>query len=149
MSRGFTFRHQFVECIPDELEDRTIYVSIPFATAAHKCCCGCGSVVITPITPTDWALLFDGETVSLSPSIGNWSFECRSHYWIERNKVKWSEEWSQAEVETGRSRDVDNKKKYYDAVSNSAHDHSDKKFEEPRVGKPRKNLWQRLTGWFR
>ncbi|MFC4855982.1 DUF6527 family protein [Actinophytocola glycyrrhizae] len=30
---------------------------------------------------------FNGETVSLSPSIGNWSFPCRSHYYsLERSE---------------------------------------------------------------
>ena len=34
--------HVFVSTIPDELQEGVIYVSIEFATAAHKCCCGCG-----------------------------------------------------------------------------------------------------------
>jgi hypothetical protein len=51
----------------------TIYISIRFATVGHKCCCGCGREVITPLSPTDWSLTSDGETVSLHPSIGNWS----------------------------------------------------------------------------
>ena len=59
---------------PDELEQGTIYVSIRFATASHLCCCGCGNKVVTPIRPTDWKLIFDGKTISLDPSIGNWSF---------------------------------------------------------------------------
>src|SRR5688572_11055762 len=31
----------------------------------------------------------NGE-VSLSPSIGNWSFPCQSHYWIENNRLRWA-----------------------------------------------------------
>jgi len=34
--------------------------------------------VVTPLSPTGWSLIFDGETVSLYPSIGNWNFPCRS-----------------------------------------------------------------------
>src|SRR5439155_2934574 len=98
MKRETTLTHEFVEYIPQDLKDATVYVSIPFATAAHRCCCGCGKEVVTPISPTDWQLTFDGETISLEPSIGNWSFECQSHYWIKRNKVKWARRWSQREI---------------------------------------------------
>ncbi len=39
-------KHEFVEFIPDELKGDTIYVSIPYATVVHKCCCGCGTEVV-------------------------------------------------------------------------------------------------------
>src|SRR5260370_37386549 len=75
-------RHEFVEFIPDSehMEEQTLYVSMQFATVIHKCCCGCGKEVITPLSPTDWKLIFYGKTISLDPSIGNWSFECHLHY---------------------------------------------------------------------
>lgn len=79
--------HEFVPSIPDTLEEGVVYISIPYATAVHLCCCGCKNEVVTPITPTDWELTFDGETISLYPSIGNWGFACQSHYWIRRNRV--------------------------------------------------------------
>lgn len=94
MKRATAVTHKFVEYIPDQLENGTIYVSIVFATAVHKCCCGCGNEVVTPISPADWQLTFDGKSVSLYPSIGNWNFACRSHYWIERNRIKWARTWS-------------------------------------------------------
>jgi hypothetical protein len=87
MKREMVLTHEFVEYIPNNLKDGTIYVSFAFATVAHKCCCGCGNEVITPLSPTDWKLIFDGKSISLEPSIGNWNFACRSHYWIIRNKV--------------------------------------------------------------
>ena len=65
MKRETTLTHEFVEYIPQDLKDATVYVSIPFATAAHRCCCGCGKEVVTPISPTDWQLTFDGETISV------------------------------------------------------------------------------------
>ena len=71
---------EFVMSIPDSLAERTLYVSMEYATVTHKCCCGCGLEVVTPLSPTDWKLTFDGVSVSLDPSIGNWSFPCRSHY---------------------------------------------------------------------
>lgn len=86
-------RHRFVEFIPDELEDGILYISITYATVLHKCCCGCGNEVVTPLSPSDWQLTFDGETISLFPSIGNWSFPCRSHYWIRKDKVVWVDDW--------------------------------------------------------
>jgi hypothetical protein len=112
MKFGRTLTHEFVEHLPDELTDGIIYISIPYATVAHKCCCGCGHEVVTPLSPTDWELTFDGRTVSLDPSIGNWSFPCQSHYWIIRNTVRWSRPWSQKEIEKGRARDRLAKKRY-------------------------------------
>ena len=79
--------YKFVDLIPNDLEYGVIYISIKYSTAIHKCMCGCGNEVVIPISPNDWQLLFDGETVSLYPSIGNWNFRCRSHYWIVNNKI--------------------------------------------------------------
>jgi hypothetical protein len=98
--------HRFVEFIPRELEANTIYVSIPYATAIHNCCCGCGNRVVTPLSPTDWKLIFDGRSVSLEPSIGNWSFPCRSHYWIRNDCVVWADAWTDEEIADARSDDA-------------------------------------------
>lgn len=105
MIRQEALRHEFVEFIPEELEDGVIYVSMEHATAAHKCACGCGSEVPTPISPTDWQVTFDGESISLKPSIGNWSFPCQSHYWIERGRIRWSPKLSREKIDAGRARD--------------------------------------------
>jgi hypothetical protein len=90
MKGNLVLAPKFVEFIPRELEANTIYISIPYATAIHNCCCGCGGRVVTPLSPTDWQLIFDGRSVSLKPSIGNWRFQCRSHYWIRNNRVIWA-----------------------------------------------------------
>jgi hypothetical protein len=108
-----TLAHEFVELLPDTLEEGKIYISIPYATATHRCCCGCGNEVVTPLSPTDWKLIFDGQTVSLDPSIGNWSFPCQSHYWIKRNKVKWDHQWSNLKIEAGRTHDQAAKQEYF------------------------------------
>jgi len=55
--------------------------------------------VVTPFTPTDWKMTFDGETVSLRPSIGNWNDACRSHYVIERGRVIEALPWADWQVE--------------------------------------------------
>ena len=99
-----TLNHRFVEQIPEQLDEGIIYVSIPFETILHKCCCGCGKEVVTPLSPSDWSITFDGETVSLKPSIDNWNFECGSHYWIRRNKVHWVDDLWDLEIENDANR---------------------------------------------
>lgn len=106
-------KHQFVEFIPDKIEAETIYISMAYCTAIHKCVCGCGNEVVTPISPTDWSLTFHGDSISLYPSIGNWNFDCNSHYWIINNRVKWSTKWSRAKIEKGREKDRLIKKNFY------------------------------------
>jgi hypothetical protein len=96
---------QFVDAIPENLESGVLYVSMAYATAIHQCACGCGREVVTPFSPTDWKLWFDGENVTLEPSIGNWSFPCRSHYWIRGGKVRWAGEMSQYAIDEGRMQD--------------------------------------------
>lgn len=113
MTRAAQITHLFVDHIPQKLEEGTLYISIPLATAMHRCLCGCGTEIATPLTPTDWQLTFDGDSVSLSPSVGNWSLPCRSHYWIERNRVLWSYAMSPREIAAGRAADRGAKARYY------------------------------------
>lgn len=105
--------HRFVEFIPDEIEDNTLYISLDYCTVVHKCCCGCGSEIVTPLSPTDWKLIFDGESISLYPSIGNWSLDCKSHYWIRKGRVEWAKKWSKQEIKRGREIDAQGKKKFF------------------------------------
>ena len=112
-------QHRFVEIIPDAVEDGVLYISLKYCTAIHKCVCGCGNEVVTPISPTDWKLIFDGKTVSLSPSIGNWSFNCQSHYWIKRNEIVYAREWDKEEIQFGRTNDEKRKAKYYNKENES------------------------------
>lgn len=109
-----TLHHKFVEAIPDIIEEGVIYVTLQYCTAIHKCVCGCGNEVVTPISPTDWKLTFDGESISLSPSIGNWNFECRSHYWVTNNKITHSRSWSREEIDYGRKKDKKKKKMFFE-----------------------------------
>jgi len=106
--------HKFLKNIPEKLENGVIYISMEYSTAIHKCCCGCGNEVVTPLSPTDWELVFDGKTVSLYPSIGNWSFECQSHYWIINNEVEWGPKWNRKKVERERQKNELNKRKYFE-----------------------------------
>ena len=105
--------HKFIKHAPDRLEDGVLYISIDYSTAIHKCFCGCGEEVVTPISPTDWKLIYDGETVSLYPSIGNWSLNCRSHYFITNSRVEWATNWTNSQIKRARKQDELRKKEYY------------------------------------
>jgi hypothetical protein len=131
--------HEFVEFIPGSRKDGAIYVSLAYATAVHNCCCGCGSKVVTPFSPTDWKLIFDGESISLHPSIGNWSFPCRSHYWIRCNNVVWARRMSKKEIEAGRAHDRIAKEQYYDTLI-GATDGAPKDI----TNKPERSFWKKI-----
>jgi hypothetical protein len=105
--------HQFVKQLPEHLQAGVLYISMEYAIAAHRCCCGCGEEVVTPFTPTDWKMTFDGETVSLCPSIGNWNFACRSHYFIRHGLVIKATGWTDEQVERNRRKDRAAKSDYY------------------------------------
>ncbi len=98
--------HRFIAHIPEQVEEGIIYISTEYSMAIHKCCCGCGKEVVTPLSPTDWKLIFDGKTVSLYPSIGNWSFECQSHYFIINNMVEWAPRWTKKQIEKERKQET-------------------------------------------
>lgn len=108
-----SLQHKFVEFIPEKVEEGILYISIEYCTAIHKCVCGCGNEVVTPLSPTDWRLTFNGKDISLHPSIGNWNFECKSHYWIKNNDVYHAESWSKDKIFLGREKDLKNKEEYF------------------------------------
>lgn len=130
--------HQFVEHVPSPLQDGVVYVSIDFATVIHKCCCGCGDKVVTPLTPTDWTVSYDGQSVSLNPSIGRWDADCRSHYWIRNDRVVWADTWSAAEVDALKEREARLRDDYFGG---------DQGGTAEVVGKPASRPEPR--GWFR
>jgi hypothetical protein len=149
MSQEKVLEHEFVEFIPEKLEEGTLYVCVSLAIVVHECCCGCGNEVVTPLSPTDWKLTFDGETISLHPSIGNWSFKCRSHYWIRNNRVTWAPKWSQRQIEASRAHDRSAKERYFDADHRAA---GSAEQEAPSVGgetsKGKQSFWQKLRRWW-
>ena len=99
--------------VPEDLEDGKLYVSERFQTAVHRCCCGCGEEVVTPIHPTEWRLQVAENQVTLRPSIGNWNIACRSHYWIKAGRVVWAREMSREEIARSRKRDRREREAYY------------------------------------
>lgn len=145
--RHHTLQHRFVRNAPRELEPGVLFISMEYATAVHSCCCGCGERVVTPFTPTDWRMTFDGESVTLNPSVGNWNQDCRSHYVIERNRVIECGQWSDAHVEAERRRDKLAKAEYYGRAPAPA------RLEALPPAPARDNaqtsgLWARFRAWF-
>jgi len=130
--------HEFVEFIPKERQEGVLYISIPFATAVHNCFCGCGTKVVTPLSPVFWKLIFDGETVSLSPSVGNWDFPCRSHYYVRRNTVLWEKDMTQEEIDWGRNRDRLARERQFEPGAESMAKSSRKTRRKPRKANSRK-----------
>lgn len=107
------FELRRVRTMPAKLQRGLLYVSEEFETAAHLCACGCGSKVRTPLGPTEWQFTEDAEGPSLDPSIGNWQHACKSHYWITRGAVAWSNSWTPDQIATGRAREERRREHYY------------------------------------
>lgn len=112
--RHSVLEHRFVGHFPESLEPGVLYVSLEFGSVAHSCCCGCGEEVVTPLTPTDWNITYDGETITLHPSVGSWTLPCRSHYVIRRGKVIEAPPWTDAEIAAERRRDQRAKAKFFE-----------------------------------
>jgi hypothetical protein len=138
-----TFTHQFVEHLPDKLEDGVLYISIRYTTAAHNCFCGCGREVVTPLHPTKWKFGFDGVNVSLNPSVGSWSLNCKSHYWLEDGRVCWADTFNDEEIRAVRRRDQLDQQNYY--VERSAQPADESVEFTPSASLSR---WQQLRKWF-
>ncbi|WP_246672960.1 DUF6527 family protein [Mesorhizobium sp. B2-3-11] len=97
---------RFVEYIPEDVEPGVLYISRRFSTATHLCCCGCGREVVTPFNPAKWSIAEHDGKVSLSPSIGNWGFPCRSHYIVSGNRILWAGSMSPEAIAAVQRRDV-------------------------------------------
>lgn len=143
--------HRFVDSFPDSLAPGILYVSLKYGSAAHSCCCGCGEEVVTPLTPTDWNITYDGETITLHPSVGSWNLPCRSHYVIHRGKVIEAPPWTDAEVAAERRRDRQAKARYFNQPASDA---CVAAISDPQIEAgvqhpaPRKRWWMRLSQWW-
>ena len=113
MIRHHCIEPRFVTEVPRVLESGVLYISTEYETAVHRCCCGCGLEVVTPLTPTDWKLTTHSNTVSLWPSVGNWNLPCKSHYVIRRNRVIEAAPWTPNMIESEIRRDKVAKASYY------------------------------------
>lgn len=142
------FQHKFVDLIPDIIEEGILYISLDFGTVIHKCACGCGSEVNTPLTPTGWKMIYNGEAISLKPSVGNWSFDCKSHYWITNNKVEWSLKWSDEIINKVRAEEVSEREEYYgNKESKNLEEGLSDSVELPRPKSEKKSWIEKLAFW--
>lgn len=106
-----------VDSVPEQLEPGILYISEENDVVMHLCCCGCGQEVITPLSPAEWSIRRSGNTVSLRPSIGNWDYPCRSHYWITNNQVEWDGPMSKKLIAIVKERDRIDKQRYIAQVN--------------------------------
>jgi hypothetical protein len=151
MTRTAILTPEFVDHIPERLEPGYLYISMKYATVMHQCCCGCGEQVVTPLSPTDWKLSFDGEHISLSPSIGNWSFACQSHYWIQKNSIEWSGQWSKSKIDAGRRQDRDAKEFYFSKLDDGSLVNSEQASVSDIASRPVPTvpIWSRVWVWLK
>jgi hypothetical protein len=133
------FEVVFVDSAPQPLEPGLLYVSIRHRTVLHLCACGCGHEVVTPLAPHRWALTFNGETVSLHPSVGNSGLPCRSHYYITENTLEWYAPMTDHSIARARQRD----KRALDAALNAQDPVGSAPGVPERVA-PARTIWQRL-----
>ena len=137
--------HRFCAHIPESLDPGVLYVSMEYATAAHSCCCGCGEEVVTPFTPTDWEMSFNGHAISLWPSIGNWTLPCRSHYVVREGTVIEAGPWTDEKIVAERRRDRAAKAQFYGTAAKTELRETDS--ADARGGSIETNWWRRAWNW--
>lgn len=74
---------------------------------------------MTPLGPTEWSFEEWSGQATLRPSIGNWQWPCRSHYWITAGEVEWAGDWSTKQVERGRRAEDDRRRAYFESRKRS------------------------------
>ncbi|WP_157544878.1 DUF6527 family protein [Nocardioides halotolerans] len=140
----------FVESFPTPLAAGVFYVSLEYNTCAHLCACGCGDEAVTPLSPAQWSFTYDGESISVRPSVGNWSLACKSHYVIHKGRVQWARSFSPDEISRNRARDR--------AALDEPNSTVDEPRDEPRASGPppaqaagdaRRGTLRRVAKWLR
>lgn len=138
--RQQTYRHEFVDLVPDDIEEGVLYVSIKYKNVSHLCMCGCGEKVVFRLAPERFKIKFDGKTVTLSPSVGNSNFECRSHYWLEHGELEWLPPLSDRQIQRARS----NAHRITAEVPRRPIERDDELVEEVAELAPSRSIWDRL-----
>lgn len=84
------YRIEFVDTIPKTINEGILYICVNCNVIVHKCACGCGEKTVTPLDKNNgWIMKYDGQSVTLRPSIGNFNINCKSHYFITESRVDW------------------------------------------------------------
>lgn len=100
-----TWTAVWIDDMPPSLKPGNLYISVKHRLTEHLCACGCGTEVSLPLSRSEWCIEYDGESVSIRPSIGNWRLPCRSHYIIEKGHTRWCLAWTEKEIRAGQARD--------------------------------------------
>ena len=85
----------YINLLPEIIEEGKVYISKEYGVAIHLCACGCGEKTVMDFKPhwkDGWTLTENpDETVSFSPSVGNFSGQnpYHAHYFIVSNKIVW------------------------------------------------------------
>ncbi len=147
MSKIAKLDHRFLKSIPrgPDLETGILYISLEYLTMIHLCACGCGKQVATPLSPNDWSMTFNGQSISVSPSIGNWSFPCRSHYFIRKNRIQWAGNWSDAKIEHERAADLERRRGKKGTNTKIVNQTSSSK---PETRPKKHSFYRRFLMWF-
>ncbi len=133
--------HKFVDFMPKEYEQNVLYVSMEYKTVTHLCCCGCGKKVVTPIAPHSWKITYNGQGITLYPSIGNWDFNCKSHYWIRDSQVQWANDWDEDKIQATKIQLNNAKLKYSSRML--------KKQEDPNQSKVKNSIFHKILAFFK
>lgn len=105
---------QFVAAFPKPILEGVLYIALDDNLAAHLCCCGCRTKIVTKLSRVDWVLTSSAPgIVTLNPSIGNWNHPCQSHYFIRNNRVIWVGKMSARQVARGRAKSQAGRDQYY------------------------------------
>jgi len=125
----------FVDTIPkaDAIQDDHLYISLKYNMTSHRCASGCGQLVPLPLSPADWSLSYNGDTVSLSPSIGNGVLACHSHYFIRNSQVVWASDMSASQAQQQQATDTELLKRQMD-------ERAEKRRKQPLI--------KRVVAWF-
>lgn len=148
-----TIAPQFVELMPRQIQDGVLYISEKYGTAIHKCCCGCGQKVVTPLSTAKWQLRRSGDAITLTPSIGNWNFPCQSHYWIRRNRVEWAGSMTEQQIRRVQERDKRHSQHHIEqvnarkAIDTLTRTNADQCAEKTKDESRLYGLWHWLKNW--
>ena len=101
-----------------------------------------------PTLPAQWSFTYDGDSISVRPSVGNWSFACKSHYVINKGHVRWARGFFSDEIARNRARD---RAALDGPNSNSGEPRDESRADRPRpgqsAGNARRGTLHRLFGW--
>jgi Family of unknown function (DUF6527) len=137
-------QHQFVEFVPEKLDPGKLYISLEYNSANHLCACGCGREVVTILGPADSSITYNGRNVSISTSIGNSNFPCKSHYWIEDNRILWESRMTPQLTALSRARDRAAKAREYGRPLTASSTPSIAPATRPPNQEKNRSWWRRL-----